>query len=250
MSSRNEPATIVPTRASVGAELGVLVLHDVGDRPHAGDEQQARGEDDRGVAEGEPETGTDRRSALAHELAGGVVDRGDVVGVEGVPDAEHVGGQADADPEDAGAAERGSRAARRRRRARPSRRRAAAARRPPWRRSTAVRRRTRQAASAPAAISRTSASVHPSAGTTSAMPDAAMTIMGPCRVLSAFDAAVSRVNSSRSKSNRSSTAFTSSSPWSYASGFIANTLVAAMPAGCRARSGWLESRARVSRWRS
>ena len=49
--------------------------------------------------------GADRRLALADELAGGVVDRGDVVGVEGVPDAEHVGGQADADAEDAGAAE-------------------------------------------------------------------------------------------------------------------------------------------------
>ena len=110
------------------ADLGVLVLDDAGDRPHAGHQQQAGEEDDRGVPEGEPEAGAHRRLALADELAGRVVDRGDVVGVEGVPDAEHVGRQADADTQDAGAAERVLRAGRRRRPARPSRRRAAAAR--------------------------------------------------------------------------------------------------------------------------
>ena len=38
--------------------------------------------------------------AVGHQLAGGVVDGGDVVGVEGVPHAEGVGGDAQADAED------------------------------------------------------------------------------------------------------------------------------------------------------
>ena len=37
------------------ADLGVVVLDDAGDRAHPGHEQQAGGEDDRGVPEGEPE---------------------------------------------------------------------------------------------------------------------------------------------------------------------------------------------------
>ena len=50
--------------------------------------------------EGEPEADRQRALALGHQLAGGVVDRGDVVGVEGVPHPQGVGGDAEADAED------------------------------------------------------------------------------------------------------------------------------------------------------
>ena len=46
-----------------------------------------------GVAEGEEEPGAQRALAVGHQLAGGVVDGGDVIGVEGVPDAEGPGGE-------------------------------------------------------------------------------------------------------------------------------------------------------------
>ena len=51
-------------------------------------------EHDAGVPEGEPEADRQRPLALGHQLAGGVVDGGDVVGVEGVPHAERVRGDA------------------------------------------------------------------------------------------------------------------------------------------------------------
>jgi hypothetical protein len=38
------------------------------------------------------------RFPLAHQLAGGVVDRGDVVGVEGVPHAQRVRGEPEPTP--------------------------------------------------------------------------------------------------------------------------------------------------------
>ena len=44
--------------------------------------------DDRRVAEGEEEPGGERPLAVGHQLAGGVVDGRDVVGVEGVPEAQ------------------------------------------------------------------------------------------------------------------------------------------------------------------
>jgi len=46
-----------------------------------------------------------RALPVGHELAGRVVDRGDVVGVEGVPHAQGVGGDAQPDPEGPGRAE-------------------------------------------------------------------------------------------------------------------------------------------------
>ena len=58
-------------------------------------------EDDRRVAEREEEADAQRPLAVAHQLARGVVDRADVVGVEGVAHAERVGRDADADAEDA-----------------------------------------------------------------------------------------------------------------------------------------------------
>jgi hypothetical protein len=75
-----------------------------GDRPaeaaHA--EREAGGEQEhhRGVPEGEEEPDAQRPLPLAHELARRVVDRPDVVGVEGVAHAERVGGDAHAHAED------------------------------------------------------------------------------------------------------------------------------------------------------
>ena len=57
----------------------------------------------RGVAHREPEPDRDRSLAVGDELAGGVVDRGDVVGVEGVPQPVHVGRDPEAEAEDLGA---------------------------------------------------------------------------------------------------------------------------------------------------
>ena len=53
------------------------------------------------VAEREEEPHAERPLAVAHQLARRVVDRADVVGVEGVAHAERVGRDADADAEDA-----------------------------------------------------------------------------------------------------------------------------------------------------
>ena len=47
--------------------------------------------DDRRVAEREKESDADRPLALLHQLAGRIVDRGDMVGVDGVAQAERVG---------------------------------------------------------------------------------------------------------------------------------------------------------------
>src|SRR5204863_7891983 len=63
-------------------------------------EQRRHGEDDHGVAEREEEADAERPLALAHQLAGGVVDRADVVGVERVTEPERVGRDADAESED------------------------------------------------------------------------------------------------------------------------------------------------------
>jgi hypothetical protein len=57
------------------------------------------------VPQREEEPDAERPLALLHELARRVVDRGDVIGVEGVAHAEGVGGQADARREGAAGAE-------------------------------------------------------------------------------------------------------------------------------------------------
>ncbi len=58
-----------------------------------GGEAERAENDDGGVAEGEHESDGDGALALLHELAGDVVDGGDVVGVDGVAEAEAVGEQ-------------------------------------------------------------------------------------------------------------------------------------------------------------
>ena len=81
-----------------------VVLELTGDGPDAEGEQGDQSEDDARMPEGEPEPDGDRPLALGHQLAGGVVDRGDVVGVEGVPHAQRVRGQPEAEAEDLGVA--------------------------------------------------------------------------------------------------------------------------------------------------
>jgi hypothetical protein len=54
------------------------------------DEERAK-DDDGGVAEGEHESDGDGALAFLHELAGDVVDGRDVVGIDGVAEAEGVG---------------------------------------------------------------------------------------------------------------------------------------------------------------
>jgi hypothetical protein len=50
------------------------------------------GQDDHGgMAEGEKEAGVDRALAVVHQLADDVIDGGDVVGIDGVPQAEDPG---------------------------------------------------------------------------------------------------------------------------------------------------------------
>ena len=83
----------------------VLVLHVARHRPHAEGQKQGRAEDDGRVAQREPEPHPQCGLSLADQLAGGVVDDGDVVGVERVPDTQQKGCNAQPHPVDAGAAQ-------------------------------------------------------------------------------------------------------------------------------------------------
>ena len=80
-------------------QRGAVVADAPRERPHAQRDAEDHHEDDRGVPEAEPEADAHRALALGHQLAGGVVDGGDVVGVEGVPHAEGVRREAEADAE-------------------------------------------------------------------------------------------------------------------------------------------------------
>ncbi len=60
-------------------------------RPGGGRDHQRQDDDDRRVAHREEEADADRATAAQQHQPGGVVDRCDVVGVEGVPHAQDVG---------------------------------------------------------------------------------------------------------------------------------------------------------------
>ena len=77
----------------------VVVLHLAVERLDADREQEREHEHDRRVPEREEEADAQRPLAFGHQLARGVVDRRDVVGVEGVAHAERVGGHAGPDRE-------------------------------------------------------------------------------------------------------------------------------------------------------
>ena len=90
----------MPIRPVDAVQRRAVVLDLAGERLDAEREQQREREHDRGVAEREPEADGQRPLAVGHQLAGGVVDRRDVVGVEGVPQPERVRGDAEPDAED------------------------------------------------------------------------------------------------------------------------------------------------------
>ena len=76
-------------------QLRGIVLDRPDDGPDPGRQQQRQPEHHRRVAQREEESDGKGALPVAHQLAGGVVDGGDVVGVEGVPQAQGVGRQPD-----------------------------------------------------------------------------------------------------------------------------------------------------------
>jgi hypothetical protein len=94
-SQRAEQAEGLPGAGVVGDQGG----HHV----RAGGHQDGQDEDRRRVAHGEPEAHRFRTPPVRHQFAGGVVDGGDVVGVDAVAQAVGVGGQPETDAEHLGA---------------------------------------------------------------------------------------------------------------------------------------------------
>jgi hypothetical protein len=66
-----------------------------GDDARPDGDEHRQGQDHGGIPEGEEEPARDGALPVGGELPGGVVDRGDMIGVEGVPQPEGVGGYAE-----------------------------------------------------------------------------------------------------------------------------------------------------------
>ena len=79
------------------AERRVRILHGPVERTHADRDQERKNEHDRRVSERKPETDAQRPLARSHQLARGVVDRGDVIRIERVSQPQRVRG--DPNPE-------------------------------------------------------------------------------------------------------------------------------------------------------
>ncbi len=93
MIHRNVPGDAGADVAAVALERRDLAVHRArGDREADGER-----EDDRRVAEREEEADAEGPLPCCDQLARRVVDRGDVIGVEGVPQAEDVRRQAEPD---------------------------------------------------------------------------------------------------------------------------------------------------------
>jgi len=88
---RNDPAELLEVRAAVRDRSVDRFLGD--------DDPDADRDHDRGMPEREPEADAQGSFALVHQLAGGVVDRRDVVGVERVSEPQRVREAGHADPE-------------------------------------------------------------------------------------------------------------------------------------------------------
>jgi hypothetical protein len=86
-------------------QQGSVVGHLAGQALDPPREQRSQHEHDRRVAQREEESDAERPLTVAHQLAGRVVDRGDVVGVKGVPHAERVRRDPDPEPEHGAVAE-------------------------------------------------------------------------------------------------------------------------------------------------
>ena len=101
--NRNVPETVGPIRpvAWCRAEWSFVTLP-LRPRMPSASPIASRKTIDR-MAEREEEADAQRPLAVGHQLAGRVVDGGDVIGIEGVAHPERVGRDADADAEDAGA---------------------------------------------------------------------------------------------------------------------------------------------------
>ena len=74
-----------------------LVADLAGDRLGGEGEREGEAEHDGGVAQREEEADPERPLPVGHQLSRGVVDGRDVVGVEGMPQSEAVGGHAGAE---------------------------------------------------------------------------------------------------------------------------------------------------------
>ena len=87
-------------------ERRAAVLDRTAQGPEPDRKQSGKREHDRRMAEREEEPDAQGSFAIGHQLPRRVVDRRDVIGVEGVTETERVGGEADPDREGAGGAER------------------------------------------------------------------------------------------------------------------------------------------------
>ena len=101
ISSRNAPDTTGPMSPVAWCRAEPPVGDRAAQPADAQDDERAEREHDARVPEREEEPDAQRALAVVHQLARRVVDRRDVVGVEGVAQAERVGGDPDADAEGA-----------------------------------------------------------------------------------------------------------------------------------------------------
>ena len=81
-------------------QIGVVVGKAGGQLPHTQSQEGDEYEDDGGVSERKPETDGHRFLAVRYQLPSGVVDSGDVIGVESMAHAERVRRDTESDAED------------------------------------------------------------------------------------------------------------------------------------------------------
>ena len=105
MSIRKVPETARADQSCHLMQGRAAVVDRAAQPPDPDREQAVEREDDRGVPEREEEADRERALAVGHQLARGVVDRADVIGVEGVAQPERVGGDPHSEPEDRAAAQ-------------------------------------------------------------------------------------------------------------------------------------------------
>ena len=105
ITSRKTPDTLGPITPVSLVQQGSVVGHLAGQALDPPREQRSQHEHDRRVTQREEESDAERPLTVAHQLAGRVVDRGDVVGVEGVPHAERVCRDPDSEAEHGAVAE-------------------------------------------------------------------------------------------------------------------------------------------------
>ena len=95
----------MPTQLVTWCRLELSFLTGPSSALHADRDQEREREHDRRMPQREPEPDAQRPLALAHQLAGRVVDRRDVIGVKRVAQSQRVGGDSDPDRERSGGPE-------------------------------------------------------------------------------------------------------------------------------------------------